>query len=161
VKQFDSLGSFAAHLLTAATAEALALQAGLKAACVEVEKTATGEIGTYQPAIGPFPAWAPLADSTEDQKARMGYPADSPLLASGEMQASYTNEVQGLEGVVGTPDPKALYHEIGTDRMPPRPVLGPALLHNRERIERLIGEAAVAGILGGELTSAQMGYEKP
>mgnify|MGYP001077961367 CR=1 FL=1 len=160
MKQFDSLGAFAAHLLTTATAEAVALHEGLVAAAVEVEKSAKGEIGTYQAAIGPFPAWAPLADSTEDQKARMGYPADSPLLASGEMQESYAHEVAGLEAVIGTADPKALYHEIGTERMPPRPVLGPALLHNRERIERLIGEAAVAGILGGKLTSAQMGYEK-
>lgn len=161
MKQFDSLGAFAAHLVTAATAEVLALHKGLKAACVEVEKTAKGEIGTYQTAIGPFPAWAPLADSTEDQKARMGYPADSPLLASGDMQASYTNEVQGLEGVIGTNDEKALYDETGTTNMPPRPVLGPAVLHNRERIERLIGEAAVVGILGGEVTSATMGYEGP
>jgi hypothetical protein len=161
VKQFDSLGAFAAHLLTTATAEAVALHGGLTAAAIEVEKSAKGEIGVYQAQIGPFPAWEALADATEDQKARMGYPADSPLLGSGEMQESYTHEVSSLEAVVGTPDPKALYHEIGTDRMPPRPVLGPALLHNRERIERLIGEAAVAGILGGEITSAQMGYEKP
>lgn len=161
MKAFASLGAFATHLMTAATAEALALHEGLKAACVEVEKTAKGEIGTYQASIGPFPAWAPLADSTEDEKARMGYPAESPLMATGEMQESYRNEVEGLDGVVGTSDPKAIYHELGTTKMPPRPVLGPAVLHNRGRIERLIGEAAVVGILGGEVTSATMGYEGP
>jgi HK97 gp10 family phage protein len=161
MKHFDSLGDMAAHLLAASTAEALALQQGLRAAAVEVEKTAKGEIGTYQKAVGPFPEWAPLADSTEDRKARMGYPADSPLLATGEMQESITHEVEGLVAVVGTPDQKALYHELGTARMPPRPVLGPALMHNQERIEKLIGEAAVAGILGGAITDPTLGYGKP
>ncbi|KAF1004376.1 MAG: hypothetical protein GAK28_04083 [Luteibacter sp.] len=161
MKSFDSLGDMAAHLLTMATAEAVALHHGLEAAAEQVELTAKGEIGTYQDAIGPFPGWAPLADSTEDQKARMGYPAESPLLATGDMQKSITHEVQGLEAVIGTPDEKALYHELGTPRMPPRPVFGPALMHNRDRVERLIGEAAVAGILGGELTDAALGYNGP
>jgi len=35
--------------------------------------------------------------------------------------------------------------------MPPRPVLGLAVVNSREKIEKLFGRAIVEGILGGEV----------
>jgi hypothetical protein len=36
-----------------------------------------------------------------------------------------------------------VYQELGTDRIPPRPVLGPAAYKNKDKIERILGEAVV------------------
>jgi hypothetical protein len=37
-----------------------------------------------------------------------------------------------------------VFHEFGTSKMPPRPVLGPAAFRNKLAIQRLVGEAALA-----------------
>jgi hypothetical protein len=51
----------------------------------------------------------------------------------------------------GSTDPTLAYHEFGTSKMPPRPVLGLAVVNSREKIEKLFGRAIVEGILGGEV----------
>jgi hypothetical protein len=115
---------------------------------IVIEKTAKSEIGVYQESVGPFPAWAPLADSTEEEKARLGYPTDAPLLRTGDMRESITHERDGLEGVVGSDSDILVYQELGTEKIPPRPVMGPAAFTNKKHIERIIGHAAVSGLLG-------------
>lgn len=154
-----SLAGFAVKLIELQAAEVIALNHGLKRVAELVEKTAKAEIGQYQPAIGPFPAWAPLADSTEQHKATMGYPADAPLLATGEMQESIQHVVQGLEAQIGSNDEKMIYHEFGTAKMPPRPVLGPAAFRQKRKIEMLIGHAAVTGLLEGTGIHPALGYD--
>ncbi|MDY7559965.1 hypothetical protein QN366_04815 [Pseudomonas sp. CCC3.2] len=157
--EFHSLQSLALHMATAAVAEIAALEHGLEKCAKRIEKTAKDEIGHYQSGIGPFAAWAPLADSTETRKAEKGYPADSPLLATGEMRDSITRKTHALEAVVGSTDPKMVYHEFGTPKIPPRPVLGPALLRNKEFIKKTIGHAAVSGLIGGKSIHSSLGYD--
>ncbi|MHA3052531.1 phage virion morphogenesis protein [Acinetobacter sp. ANC 4640] len=142
----------AVHFAALELAQIKSLEHGLKVCAERIEQTAKEEIGHYQNAIGPYPAWSPLAESTEEQKAKKGYPANSPLLASGEMQKSIKHEVSGLEAIVGATDKKMVYHEFGTVRIPPRPVIGPAAYRNKEFILKTIGEAAVTGIVGGMLS---------
>lgn len=115
---------------------------------VRIEKTAAASIGHYQPAVGGFVAWAPLALSTVADKERAGYPTPSPLKASGEMLESFGHEVHGLEGIAGARDPKMIFHEVGTEKMPARPVWGPAGFNNKAAIEMLIGAAVVGAIVG-------------
>lgn len=43
------------------------------------------------------------------------------------------------------------FHEFGTVKMPPRPVLDPALFNNKERIQRLLGRALVEAIVDGQI----------
>lgn len=124
------------------------LQGGLERVLVHIEENARNQVGHYQAAVGPFPAWAPLAASTEASKAAMGFPSDAPLLAAGAMLASFGHEVSGMEGVAGAKDPKAVFHETGTSRMPPRPVWGPAAFNTRGDIEKILGHAAMGGIVG-------------
>jgi hypothetical protein len=71
-----------------------------------------------------------LADSTKDQKARL-YGFIYPILkAEGNLEKSLTNPSDGnavrsltKQGmVIGTKDPKALFHHAGTKRMPARPL---------------------------------------
>ncbi|PUB36608.1 hypothetical protein C8K66_10287 [Pseudomonas sp. GV105] len=157
--EFKDLGSLALHMAGQEVALLASLRAGLEKCAVRVEMTAKAEIGHYQAGIGPFPAWAELAESTEEHKAKMGYPADSPLLASGEMQGSVTHATGILEAVIGSTDPKMVYHEFGTPKMPARPVMGPALLTNKEFIRRTLGAATVAGLIGGQAIHASLGYD--
>jgi hypothetical protein len=90
--------------------------------------------GHYQSAEGPFPAWAPLAQATLERRAQRAInPNDEPLLESGDLEASYIVERFGNGQVaVGSDSEYAEAQETGNDRIPPRPVLGPALL----RVER-------------------------
>ena len=156
--EFNSLGDFARHLIGVEVAVKAAEHKGLKKAAVLIENAAKAEIGHYQGAAGPFPAWAPLADPTEASKARKGYPAGAPLLASGDMRDNISHQVSGHEAVIGSPDDKAFYHEFGTSKMPPRPIFGPAVFSNKAKIQRIIGAAVVSGIIGGEIVAGGHEY---
>jgi phage gpG-like protein len=155
---FNSLGALALHMAAQEVALLASLHAGLEKCAKKVEKTARDEIGHYQSGIGPFPAWADLADSTEEQKSKNGYPAGAPLLASGDMQGSITHTTHTLEAVIGSTDEKMIYHEFGTLKIPARPVMGPAILRNKEYIRRVLGMATVTGLVGGSMIHASLGY---
>jgi HK97 gp10 family phage protein len=157
--EFNSLGSLSLHFLALEVTELKHLHDGLEKCAVRIEKTAKDEIGFYQSAIGPFAAWADLADSTEASKSLAGYPANAPLEATGEMRDSITHKTSGLETVIGSADQKMVYHEFGTLKMPARPVMGPAVLRNKEYIRRIIGHAAVSGLVGGMAIHASLGYD--
>lgn len=158
MKTFGNLADFATHMLAAVVAMKHAEHAALKKAALLIEHEAKGEIGTYQPQVGPFPAWAPLAESTEAQKAAKGYPAGAPLLASGQMRARISHEIDGNDAVIGSPDDIAVFHEFGTSKMPPRPVFGPAVYKNLEKLHFLIGTEVVAGIIEGKAASGGADY---
>src|SRR5258708_5729701 len=92
--------------------------------------------------------WPPLAPSTIAQKKKLGYvgriSATDPLLRTGEMRDSIDGEAFGLTGIVGATDEKAVYHELGTAKMPPRRFLGPALVGQLPVAERFFGELAMS-----------------
>src|SRR5450631_1773138 len=149
--EFDSLAALAMHL-TSAVLPGLSREVhhGLKQAAEAIEATAKEEIGVYQDAAGPFPAWAPLADATVADRVSKGFTPDDPLLRTGELQDSIVHEVGDWEATVGSIDPVMKFPEFGTVKMPPRPVLGPALERNAEKVQRLIGDAAVSVFVGGD-----------
>lgn len=151
-KVFEDLVSFAAHLTALQMTVQRAADVGLKRALTAIENDAKAQIGHYQPEVGAFPAWADLAPSTEAEKARMGAPADAPLLRTGGLYASFRHDVVSpMEGVVGSTDPTMVFHEFGTPKMPPRPVMGPAVLRTTPQVKRILGAAVVQGILGGQV----------
>ncbi|UZJ58553.1 hypothetical protein OKW98_18420 [Pseudomonas sp. KU26590] len=156
---FNSLGSLALHLAAQEVAMLESLHKGLEQCAKRVEATAKAEIGFYQNGIGPFPTWASLADATEASKSLAGYPMDAPLLATGEMRNSITHRTSGLETVIGSTDEKMVYHEFGTPKMPARPVMGPAVLRNKEYIRRVLGAATVSGLIGGFGIHKSLGYD--
>lgn len=159
MREFSSLSQFGLYLATLEIAEAIALHKGLERVAKLVENTAKNEIGFYQSAIGPFQDWAPLADSTEEEKSRLGYATNAPLLRTGEMRDSIKHEVDGLDAIIGSEDDKLVWQEFGTERIPPRPVLGPAAFRNKEKIEKIMGHAAVTGLIGGQLIHEALGYD--
>lgn len=159
VKHLNSLGEMAVELLTLEVAERFALERGLEKVLKLIEAKAKAEFGHYQSEIGPFPAWPELADSTKERRVAAGYTENDPLLASGELMESLEHERQGLEGAVGTRDPKMEFLEFGTSKMPARPVLGPAGFSSKEAIQKLVGAAVVAGLVGKDVVHEALGYD--
>lgn len=158
-REFGSFGEFAAHLLELQVTEALALHKGLDRVGALIERTAKAEIGFYQGAVGEFAAWEPLADATEAEKARLGFEPDAPLQRTEELRDSLGHEVAALEVVAGSTSDVMVYQEIGTPTIPPRAVLGPAAIHNADRIEAILGTAAISGLIGADRIHEALGYD--
>lgn len=139
---------FIAHLGGASLRMEAARHEALERAAKLVEDEAKREIGTYQDGAGPFAAWAELAESTKDDRVRLGFSEDEPGLRTGEMRDSIDHKVEGNEAVVGSTSEKMVWFELGTTRQPPRSVLGGALVRKEEEVARLLGEASVAALIG-------------
>lgn len=149
MREFSSIAGFIGHLAAMDAAVVLELHHGLKKCAVAIEATAKAEVGVYQPEAGAFAAWSPLAASTQDERVRLGYTPDEPLLRSGGLQGSISHQVSGLEAVTGSDSDVMVYQELGTDRIPPRAVLGPAAIRNKALIEKTLGHAVAQGLLYG------------
>lgn len=139
------LDVFARELSFASGKIAAEIEIGFHLIVKEIEETAKEEIGVYQPAVGPFEAWAPLAESTKADRVRSGYTEDDPLLRSGELKNSIESEVVGLAAIVGTKSEIGLWQEMGTDRIPPRPFIGPAYVIKIDPLMNAVGRAIFRG----------------
>ena len=148
MKEFRGFAALAEHLIAVAATREMTIHHGLKAAAEHVEKTAKEEVGHYQPETGPFPAWAELADSTKADRVAKGFTENDPLLRSGELRDGYQHEVIGDTAVIGSESDVALWMETGTEKAPPRPVLGAAAYNSREEVVNTVGRAAVQGLIG-------------
>jgi hypothetical protein len=148
MKEFKSFGAFAAHLERLAAVSPEVKHHALDKSAEEIQSTARGMIGEYQAAIGPYPAWEELADSTQAERARLGYSENDPGYRSGAMQRSIERKVEGSDAVVGSNDQDLVWFDQGTVKQPPRAVLGAAAIHSRPRVMRIIGETVFAW-LGG------------
>lgn len=157
-QNFESLDAFAVHLAGSVLAWKMTRRAALNEAAKIIKQDARKQIGNYQAAVGLYPEWAPLAESTEDEKARVGAPPDAPLLRFGDLQKSFRSTlVSDEEVIVGSTDPVMEFHEFGTSKMPPRPVIGPAYFKNIDRIRALLGNAVLDAVLVGQ----RLGYRLP
>lgn len=147
MSSFTSLGAFGLHLASLHTKEQKSLERGLETAAKAVEESAKSQFGTYQKAAGPFPAWPALAESTQKDRAEHGFSPNEPLLRTGELRDSISHQVQGLTAAVGSTSEVMVYQELGTPTIPPRPVMGPAAVRRKKLIKKIIGEAAIEGLL--------------
>jgi len=96
----------------------------LEKAAIVVEEQAKAFIGTYDAK----PTWQPLAASTLERKN-----SDTPLLETGEMRDSIQHVADHHEAHIGSNSDKAVWHELGTSKIPARPFLEPALREHTER----------------------------
>jgi hypothetical protein len=118
--------------------ESLALDAAGKMVVEEATSRVGVGPGAAPGPIGPFPGWEPLAESTVKQK---GF--DSILLDTGTFQGDISHTVEPWKVTIGTHQNYIVYTELGTTKMPPRPVFGPSLLSKMPEILPLIGTAFV------------------
>jgi len=112
-------------------------ESALEKAAQIIEAEAKRVIGTYDY------GWTPLAASTLARKK-----ADTPLLETAEMRDSIEHMSNDKEASVGSNNDKALWHELGTVKIPPRPFLVGALQHKEAEIVQMIGDRIHATILG-------------
>ncbi len=120
-----------------------------------VKLQAESSIGTYQPGIGNFAAWAPLKQTTLDRKARNKPPLgrggpDTPLFATGKFSQSIDISVDKrlLAVHIGTNVPEIVWTELGTARMAPRAVFGPAALRVAPKFLNRIGNGVANSFCG-------------
>jgi len=97
-----------------------------------------GALGTYRY------GWPALAPSTVARKRN----GDTPLVETGELRNSYAYTVVDAHTLdVGSDNPKAIWHEYGTGRVPPRPVLAPAAQRVEPEVVRIAAEAGMRPLL--------------
>ncbi|WP_020472360.1 hypothetical protein [Zavarzinella formosa] len=153
MKTFGNITSFVEHLAAVAVAEEISIRKGLSQSIEIVAKEAKREFGTYQEQIGPFVAWAELAEPTRADRVRKGYSEDNPLLRSGETRDSIGTVISadGLEAQAGSNSDVLLYQELGTAHVPPRSTLGGAMARKLPQIREILGASLVAGLAGEQV----------
>jgi len=112
----------------------------LEASAQMIEDEAKRVIGTYDY------GWPSLQPETIKRKG-----ADTPLLQSGEMRDSIEHQVDTINmvAVVGSNDPKAKFHELGTVHIPARSFLAGAAMHKEPDVLKMMGEVTVATLFDG------------
>lgn len=151
--EFKDIDAFTAHLRGLIPAVEAAGHRGVEAAAEIIRDEAKAELGTYQDQIGPFLAWAELADNTKNDRVRQGYTENDPGLRSGEMRDSITCTARGQEAAIGSNDDKLVWFDQGTDQgasehQPPREVLGGAAFRKGETAVNQIGARIVWALRG-------------
>jgi len=117
-KRFSSLGEFAAFAGTLALRKLAADVQGRSVIGHSLAVAVRERIGDA--AMLP----PPLADATVADRVAKGFSPNETLLRTGELKRSIGWEHTGvLSTVVGSRDPKAVYHELGTATIPRRPFL--------------------------------------
>lgn len=160
--EFPTLGHLAQHFLRETAGELTivreASRPGLEAASKLLLDEAKTYFGVYQQGAGPFGTWPELADSTKEDRVAKGFPENEPLLRTGDLRDSLEREVHDFEAIVGSASDVMLWQELGTSRIPPRPVLGIALQRLWPQIQKMMDRAAAAGFTGDGAIGAP-GYE--
>jgi hypothetical protein len=146
MKEFKSFAAFATHLQLLAIEGKVVKRGIVEAGAQEVQDTARGMIGFYHE----DPKWPELSPEYEAAKVRAGFEPDAPLLRTGEMRDSINHIIStdGNSATIGSDDQKLVWHELGTDRMPPRPVMGPAGVHSAPRVVHMAAASAAAWVAG-------------
>jgi len=147
MRAFNDVAAFIAHLETLERTIHKQTTGALEKSAKLIEKTAKASIGYYQPAAGPYPAWEQLAPATLAHHDRMGV-GDSPLMVTGQLYASIQHEVEDDKAVIGSKMDIAADQEFGTDHIPARPFMGPALYVNKAKLEKIMGDALFTAVAG-------------
>ena len=126
-----NLADFARKLGAASVALHESTNSALEKAAKILEDEAKSAIATYKY------GWAPLAESTLAHKS-----GDTPLLETGQLQGSIEHTLGDREAWVGTSDRTAIFHELGTSKMPARPFMGGALMAKEGELKREFVEIA-------------------
>ncbi len=160
MKKFKSLSDFTAHVSRGSNAlnlrrkEQIALNVGAKF----LQHKAKAQFGHYPNEMThldlPFNAaphsgiWDELAPSTKEDRVRKGFSENEPLLRTGKLRDSIKVSVQGNRAVVGSDEDIMVWQELGTEKIPPRPVLTlTADRHGKDAV-KLIADAFVSELMG-------------
>jgi phage gpG-like protein len=98
-----------------------------------------------------YPEWPALSPETLARKMR-----DAPLLETGQMRDSIEWNSHGNEGHVGSNNDKAVWHELGTAKIPPRSFLAGAAARMEGPIHAMAAKAVHAVMRGESLHGSEM-----
>lgn len=149
MKTYQSFGAFAKALARVSERLPATLEVVAETSAELVKETAKAKIGHYQAEVGPFPAWPELTRETQADRVRQGFTPNDPLLRSGDLRDSIESTAAPDGFLVGSQSEIAVYQELGTEHIPPRPFLAPALLESTPAILSQLG-AAIERTLAGE-----------
>src|SRR4051812_8711134 len=111
-RTFKDLESFTRQVLAPMpTSIAKAQEHALRRVAMVISADAKRKLGQYQEAVGPYPAWEPLAAATQAERAREGHTPDEPLLRTGALRRSIRWSSGASHAFVFSRDPKARWHE--------------------------------------------------
>ena len=65
------------------------------------------------------------------------------MLETGEMRDSISHKVEGRAVYIGSDNKKAVYHELGTKSIPPRPFLMGAVVHKGHEAVLVLGNEMI------------------
>ena len=138
MKSFASLAQFAvqAHVISENLEHVQ--QEVIRQAAEIVEDRAKSELGGYGLGV------VPLKASTIARKGR----GDSPLLETGELRNSIEHTIGDKVAWVGSNNDKAVWHELGTSKMPPRPFLSLAAIASEPAIHKMARRQISAALTG-------------
>ena len=161
MKEFKTLGGFAAHLARLATVGNEVTEHIAEKAAESIRDDAKGKLGTYQGSVGPFPGWKQLAQETKDERVTLGFTPNDPLLRSGQLRDAIESSVQTGGATVGVPHgphigPRGEIEDVGDIALrmelgsgaPPRPFLGPAAFQSKPKVSKIAGVALAAWLVG-------------
>lgn len=140
MREFTSLAAFAAATAKMTVDLEEAKTSALEKGAQIIEDEAKRVLGTYDY------GWPPLKPATIARKAN----GDTPLLESGEMRGSIEHTVKGDMAHIGSNNDKAVWHELGTPKVPPRPFLSGAAAAKGKEIADLLGRRAHTALTGSE-----------
>ena len=127
-------------------------KAYLESVGTKIEKEAKEIIGHYQRSdTGPFPEWEELKTATQSDRIRQGFTPNDPLLRSGELRDSIRHEVRGNSVAIGSDLDIAIYQEMGTSTIPPRPFLRVAAWRSKKWLGKLYAKTLKDRINGRHL----------
>jgi hypothetical protein len=95
--------------------------------------------------------WPQLSAETLAHKMMPGM-----LLETGDLRSSIKWSAEGLEGRVGSDSDKAVWHELGTKKIPPRTFLVGAAMAMEDKIHKMAVAAVKSVISGGSLYGHEM-----
>jgi phage gpG-like protein len=98
-----------------------------------------------------YPEWPALKPETLARKMM-----NTPLLETGELRASIEWNSHELEGHVGSNNDKAVWHELGTSKIPPRSFLMGAAVRMEPKIHKMAARAVMAVMRGEGMHGSEM-----
>lgn len=108
-------------------------------------------VHTIKDIIGNSPPLEALAESTQDEREKLGYARNEPLKRTGELQNSYEGVAVGNIAAAGSNDPVAGYQEFGTARITtPRPAAQLGLSATAPIAHEILTKLVHAALLGEE-----------
>ena len=160
MKTFKNLSSFTKHLeANLSTLNGIRkMEEALEVGAKHLQKKAKEQFGKYPTDASPFSIpfhaaphsglWNELAPSTKADRVQKGFSENEPLLRTGKLRDSIKVSVHGPLAVVGSNEDIMVWQELGTHKIPPRPVLGLTAHKHGKDAASLVAATFVSQLFG-------------